>query len=163
MWSRCWYMRLFINDVITGGGGGSNRKNSDTQSGPRFWRTFNYISVLSLNLFWRKQVVHRYLQNNICYFRSPISPWRGPQWNSLFWAFFLDMVYIVTIPLSEKQPFTFGLFFGRLKTLLNPLTYCALSHQHKGRYTRSAKKGSQDMPCASFGHGSENKRLKLFS
>ena len=35
-----------------------------------------------------KQLVHRYLQNNICYFRSPISPWRGPQWNSLFWAFF---------------------------------------------------------------------------
>ena len=26
---------------------------------------------------WREQLVHRYLQNNICFFRSQISPWRG--------------------------------------------------------------------------------------
>ena len=37
---------------------------------------------------WREQLVHRYSQNNICFFRSPISPWRGPQWKSLFGAFF---------------------------------------------------------------------------
>ena len=42
--------------------------------------------------------MHRYLQNNICYFRSPISPWRGPQWKSLFGAFFLGKAYIFTIP-----------------------------------------------------------------
>ena len=34
--------------------------------------------------FWGKQLVHRYLQNNICYFRSPILPWRGPRYFELF-------------------------------------------------------------------------------
>ena len=41
--------------------------------------------------------MHRYLQNNICYFRSPISPWRVYQRKSLFWAFILRMVHIFTI------------------------------------------------------------------
>ena len=52
---------------------------------------------LSYPYFWGKQLVHRYLQNNICYFRSPISPWRVPQRKSLFWAFILRMVHIFTI------------------------------------------------------------------
>ena len=46
---------------------------------------------------WCKQVVHRYLQNNICYLWSPISPWSRPCSKSLFRAFFLGMVYIVII------------------------------------------------------------------
>ena len=37
--------------------------------------------------FWGKQLVHRYLQNNICYFRSSISPWTGLHPMSLFWGF----------------------------------------------------------------------------
>ena len=41
--------------------------------------------------------MHRYLQNYICYFRSPISPWTGPQVKSLFRTFFFGMVYIFTI------------------------------------------------------------------
>ena len=61
---------------------------------------------------WRKQLVHRYLENNICYFRSPISPWRGPQWNLLFGAFFLGMVYIFTIP-------KISLHWGPLQPFLN--------------------------------------------
>ena len=47
-----------------------------------------------LNNIWRKQVVHRYLQNNICIFQTSISPWRRPHSASLFWAFFLGMVNI---------------------------------------------------------------------
>ena len=46
---------------------------------------------------WSKQVAQRFLQNNICYFRSPISLWTGPQLESLFWAFFLSMVFIFTM------------------------------------------------------------------
>ena len=42
--------------------------------------------------------MHRYLQNNICYFRSPISPWRGPQSNSLFRTLFINKFYIFTMP-----------------------------------------------------------------
>ena len=61
---------------------------------------------------WRKQLVHRYLENNICYFRSPISPWRGPQWNLLFGAFFLGMVYIFTMP-------KISLHWGPLQPFLN--------------------------------------------
>ena len=41
--------------------------------------------------------MHKYLQNDICYFRSPISPWTGPQVKSLFRTFFFGMVYIFTI------------------------------------------------------------------
>ena len=29
----------------------------------------------------------------ICYFKSPISPWKGPQSKSLFWAFFLNSLW----------------------------------------------------------------------
>ena len=47
-------------------------------------------------------VLHKYLPSNICYFRSPFSPWRGPQWKSLFWAFLLDM-----IPFFTMQNFNF--------------------------------------------------------
>ena len=51
-------------------------------------------TLLNDSYIQRKQLVHRYLQNNICYFRSPISPWTGPQLRSLFRAFFLSMVNI---------------------------------------------------------------------
>ena len=37
-------------------------------------------------------------KNNICFFRSLISPWTGPQWKSLFRAFFLSMIYFFTMP-----------------------------------------------------------------
>ena len=48
-------------------------------------------------IIWGKQVAQRYLQNNICYLWSPISPWSRPCSKSLFRAFFLGMVYIVII------------------------------------------------------------------
>ena len=41
---------------------------------------------------WSKQVAQRFLQNNICYFRSLISPWTGPHPTSLFWGFYLGTV-----------------------------------------------------------------------
>ena len=40
---------------------------------------------------WCNQVVRRFLQNNICYFRSPISPWRAALRNTLFSNFFLQI------------------------------------------------------------------------
>ena len=46
-------------------------------------------------------------KNFIFYFRSPISPWTGPQLKLLFRAFFLSMFYIFTmqkISLSEHWP-----------------------------------------------------------
>ena len=46
---------------------------------------------------WLRHLVQGYLENNICYFRSPISLWTGPQLKSLFWAFFLSMVFIFTM------------------------------------------------------------------
>ena len=61
---------------------------------------------------WSKQVAQRFLQNNICFFRSPISPWRGPHPTSLFRAFFLDMVYIFTMP-------KISLGWGPLQAFLN--------------------------------------------
>ena len=45
--------------------------------------------------------MHRYLPNDICYFRSPISPWRGPLWNSLFWVFYGHGLYFHHI---KNQP-----------------------------------------------------------
>ena len=56
------------------------------------WTLLNYPNI------WSKHVAERFLQNNICFFRNPISPWTGPQWKSLFWAFFLRMAYIFTMP-----------------------------------------------------------------
>ena len=61
---------------------------------------------------WGKQVAQRYLQNNICYLWSPISPWSRPCSKSLFRAFFLGMVYIVII---QKISFE----WDRLQAFLN--------------------------------------------
>ena len=51
-------------------------------------------TLLNDSNFWSKQVVHRYLQNNIWNFKTSISPWSRPRSASLFWAFFLGMVNI---------------------------------------------------------------------
>ena len=55
------------------------------------WSFLNYPNI------WLRYLVQGYLENNICYFRSPISLWTGPQLKSLFWAFFLSMVFIFTM------------------------------------------------------------------
>ena len=68
-------------------------------------------TLLNCSNICMKQLVHRYLQNNICYFRSRISPWRGPQLKLLFWAFFLVMVYIFTMQKNQpllRPPSTFS-------------------------------------------------------
>ena len=38
-------------------------------------------------------IIAQIFGKNICYFKSPISPWRGPQSKSLFWAFLLDSLW----------------------------------------------------------------------
>ena len=38
--------------------------------------------------------MHRYLQNTISNLQTSISPWSRPRSTTLFWAFFLGMVYI---------------------------------------------------------------------
>ena len=43
---------------------------------------------------------------------SPISPWTGPQTKTIFWAFFLDMFYIFTMP-------KISLVWGPVQPLLN--------------------------------------------
>ena len=73
-------------------------------------------TLLNCSNICMKQLVHRYLQNNICYFRSRISPWRGPQLKLLFWAFFLLMVYIFTM---QK----ISLHWGPLHPFLNIYRY----------------------------------------
>ena len=40
--------------------------------------------------YFTQELLRKYLKKNICNFKSPISPWRGPQWKLLFWAFFLN-------------------------------------------------------------------------
>ena len=37
------------------------------------WRVEPFLNETN---FWCKELVHRYLENNICNFKSPISPWR---------------------------------------------------------------------------------------
>ena len=55
-------------------------------------------TLLIITNIWLQHLVQGYLENNICYFRSPISPWRGPQSNSLFRTFFINKFYIFTMP-----------------------------------------------------------------
>ena len=43
-------------------------------------------ALLNDTNIWRKQLVHRYLQNNIRYFRSKFSPWTEAQAKTIFWA-----------------------------------------------------------------------------
>ena len=54
-------------------------------------------TLLIITNIWLWHLVKGYLENNICYFRTTISPWRGPQVKSLFRTFFFGMVYIFTI------------------------------------------------------------------
>ena len=44
-----------------------------------------------------KKLVHRYLQNTNSNLQTSISPWSRPRSTTLFWAFFLDMVYIFIV------------------------------------------------------------------
>ena len=56
------------------------------------WTLFNFANIPS------KQLVSRYLPNNICHFGSPTFLWRGTQLKLLFQAFLtaISMAYIFT-------------------------------------------------------------------
>ena len=61
---------------------------------------------------WCNQVVWRFLQNNICNFRSPISPWRAALRNTLFSNFFLQMTKLRKCKKfrpSQTPPLVFGM------------------------------------------------------
>ena len=60
-----------------------------TQEGKR-----DELTLLNVTDIWLKQLVHIFLQNNICYFRSPISSWWEPQLKSLLREIFLSIVRI---------------------------------------------------------------------
>ena len=82
--------------------------------------------------------MHRYLENSICNFRSPISPWRGPHSKSLFWrkkfTFYVRFVKFsfekLLFFLVEKYEWEISVYFGLLfvlaKTLLGALSNSAL-------------------------------------
>ena len=48
-----------------------------------------------------------YLDTNICYFESLISPWRGPQLGSLFWTVLLDKTHHAKFHLLLRPPSSF--------------------------------------------------------
>ena len=48
------------------------------------------LNVCESFKYFSRELLRKYLKKNICHFQRPISSWRGPQWKSLFWAFFLN-------------------------------------------------------------------------
>ena len=65
--------------------------------------------------YFTQELLRKYLKKNICNFKSPISPWRGPQWKLLFWAFFLNSLRNPTtqkISFHCEAPFLLFQTFG---------------------------------------------------
>ena len=56
--------------------------------------------------------MHRYLKNTICNLRTPFWPWIRAHSDSLFWAFFLVMVYIFIIQKISSE-------WGRILVFFN--------------------------------------------
>ena len=88
--------------------------NWDLPTLPSFWGKMslslsNSLSFASIPLV---KIGKNSQNSHFFYFRSPISPWRGPQRKSLFGAFFLDMLHIFTMP-------KISLRWGPLQPFLN--------------------------------------------
>ena len=74
-------------------------------------------------------IIAQIFQKSICNFKQLISPWRGPQWKLLFWAFFSTLW---EIPPHQKSAFTEPPFlllknFGFKNALMATLTYSAVT------------------------------------
>ena len=64
--------------------------NHSVRMGTR-WTLLNHTYI------WRKQLLHWYLQNNICYFITSIWPWSHAHLKSLFLLFIIGIVYIFIV------------------------------------------------------------------
>ena len=95
----------------------------------------SWTLLITTNI-WLRHLVQVYLKNNICFFRSPISLWRGPQLKSLFRAFFLGMVLIFTM--EKISP-----YWGPLHAFLNVgLNFSKICFLKMWRKFIGAKSGS---------------------
>ena len=78
---------------------------------------------------WEFQIFHQGIiaqifGKNICYSKSPISPWRGPQWKSLFWAFLLNSLWS---PSTQKISFHWAPLLAFPNVWLNIFKFCFLN------------------------------------
>ena len=69
-------------------------------------------------------IIAQIFGKNICYFKSPISPWRGPQSKSLFWAFFLNSLWS---PSTKKISFDWAPLLAFPNVWLNIFKFCFLN------------------------------------
>ena len=78
---------------------------------------------------WEFQIFHQGIiaqifGKNICYSKSPISSRRGPQWKSLFWAFFLNSL---RNPTTQKISLDWGPHLAFPNALRNICKFCFLN------------------------------------
>ena len=95
--SASFYQRPNIPDTFFG----DKMHNSSLELG----RKRVELKVCESFKYFSQELLHKYLKKDICYFKSPISPRRGPQWKSLFWAFFLNSQ---RNPTTQKISFHWG-------------------------------------------------------
>ena len=69
-------------------------------------------------------IIAQIFGKNICYFKSPISPWRGPQWKSLFWAFLLNLLWS---PSTQKINVHWAPLLAFPNVWLNIFKFCLLN------------------------------------
>ena len=50
------------------------------------------LNVCESFKYFPQELLRKYLEKNICYFKSPISPWRGPQWKSLIEHLYTNII-----------------------------------------------------------------------
>ena len=77
--------------------------------------------------YFTHELLRKWLLQIICYFKSPISPWRGPQWRSQFWSFLLDLLWS---PSTQKISFHWAPFlsltFGLISSMFVFLIFAAI-------------------------------------
>ena len=74
--------------------------------------------------YFSQELLHKYLQRNISHFKSPILSWRGPQWKSIFWAFFLNSL---RNPTTHKISFHWGPLLAFSNIWRNICKFCFLN------------------------------------
>ena len=100
------------------------------------WTLLNQLSKenrtsWTLSNIWPKWLVQRYLQNTISNLQTSILLWSRPRSATLFWAFFLDMVYIsilqkISPERDRLQHFcTFALILAKFSVQMSQTKFCA--------------------------------------
>ena len=70
------------------------------------------------------EIIAQIFEEKYLFFKSPISPWRGPQWKSLFWAFFLNSLRNHT---TQKIRFHWGPLLAFPNDLRNICKFCFIN------------------------------------